>query len=93
MVALNCASAAPTAAAYNSMIAIAPSGAVLTHYDKWHLVPFGEYAPPIWFFGLKISPGTGFTAGAGPATLHPPGFAENLTENYAKNPTTFLTRS
>jgi len=42
----------------------------MTHYDKWHLVPFGEYDPSVGLFGLKISPGTGFISGPGPMTLH-----------------------
>jgi apolipoprotein N-acyltransferase len=60
----------PAAKPFNSLIALAPSGDVLTHYDKWHLVPFGEYTPPLGILGLKISPGTGFDAGPGPVTLH-----------------------
>jgi len=67
------ASSAPDSIYYNSMIALAPSGDEITHYDKWHLVPFGEYSPPLGLFGIKISPGNGFSAGPGPRTLHLPG--------------------
>ena len=63
----------PAARPYNSLIALAPSGNVLGHYDKWHLVPFGEYDPPIGLLGFKLSPGTGFIPGPGPRTLHLPG--------------------
>ena len=64
---------APDARPYNSLIALAPSGTVIGHYDKWHLVPFGEYDPPIGIFGFKLSPGMGFIPGPGPRTLHLPG--------------------
>ena len=43
-------------------------------YDKWKLVPFGEYTPK--WIPLKIIPdmlGGGFTPGTGPKTLHIPG--------------------
>ena len=43
-------------------------------YDKWKLVPFGEYMPR--WIPVKITPdvlGTGFTPGPGPKTLHVPG--------------------
>jgi len=63
-------SAAPDARPYNSLIALSAGGELMTHYDKWHLVPFGEYDPSVGLFGLKISPGTGFISGPGPMTLH-----------------------
>ncbi|MFA6548759.1 MAG: apolipoprotein N-acyltransferase, partial [Candidatus Margulisiibacteriota bacterium] len=31
--------------AYNSVIALSPSGEIVSRYDKEHLVPFGEYLP------------------------------------------------
>ncbi len=43
-------------------------------YDKWKLVPFGEYTPK--WIPLRIIPnmmGGGFTPGPGPKTLHVPG--------------------
>lgn len=56
----------------NSLIAIDPDGAIAAIYDKWHLVPFGEYQPD-WLPGIQIVPGGGFAAGPGPLTLHLPG--------------------
>ncbi|HQT63636.1 MAG: apolipoprotein N-acyltransferase [Acidocella sp. 20-57-95] len=40
-------------------------------YDKWKLVPFGEYTPA--WIPVKITPGGGFTPGNGPKTLNIPG--------------------
>ena len=56
----------------NSLVALEPNGEIGATYDKWHLVPFGEYAP-VWVpFSVKIVPGNlGF--GAGPRTLSLPG--------------------
>lgn len=42
-------------------------------YDKWHLVPFGEYDPPWSPLPIQIVPGGGFTPGPGLRTLAPPG--------------------
>ena len=42
-------------------------------YDKWHLVPFGEYQPDWLPLGLQVVPGGGFARGPGPRTLHIPG--------------------
>ena len=57
----------------NSLIALGPDGQVSAVYDKWHLVPFGEYQPSWALLPIQVVPGGGFTAGPGPATLHLPG--------------------
>lgn len=59
-------------APYNSMIALSPDGTVAGVYDKWHLVPFGEFAPSWAPFAIQIVPGQ-FAFGSGPATLRIPG--------------------
>ena len=57
---------------WNSAFAVDERGAVVAHYDKFHLVPFGEYAPFRDFLPVdKIAHGmTDYSAGAGPKTLH-----------------------
>ena len=60
---------------WNSLQALDDSGRVVGQYDKFHLVPFGEYAPLHGFFltaGL-LRDVTGFSAGPGPRTLTAPG--------------------
>jgi apolipoprotein N-acyltransferase len=56
---------------FNSMGVVRGPGPLLATYDKWHLVPFGEYEPD--WMPLQILPGQGFTPGTGPKTLHIPG--------------------
>ena len=56
----------------NSMVALRPDGAIAGIYDKWHLVPFGEYAPTWVPLSIQIVPGQ-FAFGRGPATLRIPG--------------------
>ncbi|HEX7389748.1 MAG TPA: apolipoprotein N-acyltransferase, partial [Acidiphilium sp.] len=52
----------------NSLIAVEGPGPAAAWYDKWKLVPFGEYTPK--WIPLKVTPGGGFSAGPGPRTLH-----------------------
>ena len=63
---------------YNSVLAVDDEGAVVGHYDKIHLVPFGEYLPFQDFMeslGLMQLTGIrgGFTPGSGPRSMAVPG--------------------
>jgi len=58
----------------NSIVVTDGAGPPAGIYDKWQLVPFGEYMPR--WVPLMITPkelGEGFSPGPGPATLHIPG--------------------
>ena len=57
----------------NSLFAVLDGGAIGGSYDKWHLVPFGEYIPDWLPLPIMVMPGNGFAAGPGPRTLHVPG--------------------
>jgi apolipoprotein N-acyltransferase len=57
----------------NSLFALGANGLIEAIYDKWHLVPFGEYQPEWLPVGFQVVPGGGFAAGPGPRTLHIPG--------------------
>ena len=61
---------------WNSMAAVDRAGKVVGIYDKFHLVPFGEYVPLNRYlpFVSKFTPGVlDFSAGPGPRTLRLPG--------------------
>jgi apolipoprotein N-acyltransferase len=63
--------------ARNSMSAMDSSGRLLAHYDKSHLVPYGEYLALRWLLeplgATRLVPGTlDFWPGPGPRTLDLP---------------------
>lgn len=66
--------AGPPLRLWNSLVAIAPDGALLGIYDKHHLVPFGEYVPLRSILPIEtVVPGNiDFSAGPGPSTLRLP---------------------
>jgi apolipoprotein N-acyltransferase len=54
----------------NSLFAVLGDGRLDGVYDKWHLVPFGEYQPTWLPLPIQVVPGGGFQSGSGPKTLH-----------------------
>lgn len=56
---------------YNSVLFMQADGSIIAHYDKAHLVPFGEYIPVRDFLPFDpVAGGIDFTAGPGPRTVH-----------------------
>ena len=63
---------------YNALFVFGPGGHKVAVYDKFHLVPFGEYVPFAGLFARigvgKLTEGQeGFSAGDGPHVYHLPG--------------------
>jgi len=62
---------------YNSFGIFGAGGRLLGTYDKFHLVPFGEYvpvSPVLRSLGItEIAADTGFSSGPGPKTMTVPG--------------------
>lgn len=60
---------------FNSLTTIAPGGKVQSIYDKFHLVPFGEYIPwgdalaRIGISAFAAQEGKGYTSGPGPRVM------------------------
>lgn len=64
---------------YNSLVTLNPDATVSATYDKFHLVPFGEYIPwgdalaRIGITAFAAQQGNGYSSGPGPAVMAAPG--------------------
>ncbi|MDQ1900914.1 apolipoprotein N-acyltransferase [Paracoccus sp. WLY502] len=64
---------------YNSLVTLNPDATVGQIYDKFHLVPFGEYIPwgdalaQVGITAFAAQQGNGYSAGPGPAIMSAPG--------------------
>ena len=59
---------------FNSLAAVTPDGGLAASFDKFHLVPFGEYMPFAGLIPVRIIRGAlDFTPGPGPLSVALPG--------------------
>ncbi len=70
----------------NSLFAVLADGGLDGIYDKWHLVPFGEYQPSWFPAPFQVVPGGGFQPGPGPRTLHLPGYVAGSDLGHSAGP-------
>lgn len=67
---------------HNSLVTLNPDGTVGATYDKFHLVPFGEYIPwgdalaRVGITAFAAQQGNGYSPGAGPAIMSAPGIPD-----------------
>lgn len=69
---------------YNALVLLDPSGNISARYDKFHLVPFGEYIPlgdlaaRFGIHGLAAGEGNGYSPGPGARLIDLPGIGSAL---------------